>query len=553
MATPEIKLSRDPVSSEEASLDRDIEKSEQIPDVRSDTSADLPMIYHYLTFETELPSPTSLQSENGDAVQAPESPDLRNLISPFTWSDTRKTYTTWLTCAVTVLTAMTAGSYAAAAEQLMKEWGISQVAFNVGITMFTTGFATAPMVLAPFSELNGRYPVFVTTGILFLTCQLCCGLTRSYGGMLAARFFVGVGGSTFSSMVGGVFSDIYHTEDRNKPMALFSGAALIGTGLGPLFAGFVAQNVSWRWVFYVQAIVDALVILLVAATFRETRGSVLLSRRAKTLNGWYAAREEAGYTGFDMHVEGKVEKESQRIRWKVKADEDRETLAKMIGISVYRPFHLLSTEPVVFFFSLWVAFSWAVLYLTFSSIPLVFTTNHGFTVQQNGAVFAAMCVGAALATMLSIYQEKIARHYGKLSSTPEGRLYFSCIESALMPIGLFWFGWTSFPSVDWILPTLAIGCATVGIYSIYLAVFNYLADTYHRYASSALAAQSFCRNMLGGIFPLLTDQMFNAMTYQGASSFLGGTGALLTLVPWVLIFFGPRIRKRSKFASEIME
>ena len=553
MAPPEIKLPQGPDLSEEVSIEGDVEKSERRNDVRPPSDAQAAIVYHYLTFETELPSPTNWQSQKNGVVNPPEPPDLRNLISPFTWSESRKTYTTWLSSAVTVLTAMTAGSYAAASEQLMEEWDISQVAFNVGITAFTTGFATAPMVLAPFSELNGRKPVFVITGTLFVICQLCCGLTRSYGGMLAARFFAGVGGSTFSTMVGGVVSDIYQTADRNTPMALFSGAALFGTGLGPLFAGFVAQNVSWRWVFYVQAILDALIILLVAVSFKETRGSVLLSRRAKALNKWYAAMEEAGYIGFSLHVEGKTKRKSERIRWKVKADEERESLAKMIGISVFRPFHLLSTEPVVFFFSLWVAFSWAVLYLTFSSIPLVFSTNHGFTLQETGAVFAAMCVGAALSTLLSIYQEKVARHYGKMSSTPEGRLYFSCIESALMPIGLFWFGWTSFPSLHWILPALAIGCATMGVFSIYLAVFNYLVDTYHRYASSALAAQSFCRNMLGGIFPLIADQMFNRMTYQGASSFLGGVGALLTLVPWVLVFFGPRIRARSKFASEIMD
>lgn len=40
---------------------------------------------------------------------------------------------------------------------------------------------------------------------------------------------------------------------------------------------------------------------------------------------------------------------------------------------------------------------------------------------------------------------------------------------------------------------MAIGVATIGIFSIYLAVFSYLADVYHRYASSALAAQSFCK------------------------------------------------------------
>ena len=554
MATPEIKLAKDPPELENHG------KSKIEPEYRfgernggnEDLSAshakqeELPIVYHYLTFETELPSPSTL------AVPSPAPPDLRDYVSPFTWSDSRKTFITWLSCAVTVVTAYTAGSYSSASAQMSQYWGVSQVAILVGITTFTTGFAIAPMVLAPFSELNGRKPVFVVTGILFVVCQLCCAVTRSYPGMLVARFFAGVGGSTFSTMVGGVVADIYHAQDRNTPMALFSGAALFGTGLGPLCSGFIAQHVSWRWVFYVQVMSCGFLILLVMGFFKETRGSVLLSRRAAILNKWYEAREKAGLKGFEMPVDEHGTKESQRIRWKVKSDEDRESLAKMIGISVYRPFHLLLTEPVVFFFSLWIAFSWSVLYLTFSSIPLVFSTNHHFNTEQNGAVFAAMCVGALLSTILSIYQEKVARHYGKLSNTAEGRLYFSCIESVLMPIGLFWFGWTSFPSIHWIVPTLAVGCATMGIFSIYLAVFNYLADTYHRYASSALAAQSFCRNMMGGVFPLVTGAMFHKMTFAGASSFLGGMGAVLTIVPWVLVFYGPRIRARSKFASEIM-
>lgn len=135
---------------------------------------------------------------------------------------------------------------------------------------------------------------------------------------------------------------------------------------------------------------------------------------------------------------------------------------------------------------------------------------------------AAVSIGALLATVLSIYQEKFAMRIGKMSSTPEGRLLFACVESVLMPIGLFWFGWTSFPSVPWIVPTIAVGCATMGIFSIYLATFNYLADTYHRYASSAIAAQSFCRNVLAGVFPLVAEQMFRNLGYPGASSLLGG-------------------------------
>ncbi|KAF2876940.1 major facilitator superfamily domain-containing protein [Massariosphaeria phaeospora] len=512
------------------------------------------IVYHYLTFETHLPSPTTIHPSKNGQEPPPAPPDLANYISPFDWSSTRKNMIIWVSCIITTFTAFSAGAYSPGVGQMSEEWGVSNVACLVGITTFTTGFAIAPMVLAPFSEIQGRRPVFIVSGLLFVICQLCTGLTGSYAGMLVVRFFVGVGGSTFSTMVGGVVSDIYHAEDRNKPMALFSGAALFGTGLGPLVCGFIAQNTTWRWIFYLQTITCGSVVALIIVVFKETRGSVLLSRKATMLNKWYEAREAAGYYGFNMPRPNKPELTNpQRIRWKVKADEERSSITKMVGISLYRPFHLLLTEPVVFWFSLWVAFSWAVLYLTLAAIPLVFQRNHDFSLQQANAVFAAMCLGSILATILSIYQEKIAKRYGKLVNTPEGRLYFACVESGCMPIGLFMFGWSSARQVHWIVPAIAICIATIGIFAIYLAVFNYLADTYHRYASSALAAQSFCRNMLGGIFPLITTQMYNRLGFGAASSLLGGIGTLLTLVPWILVFYGPRIRARSKFASEIMD
>ncbi|KAF7938125.1 hypothetical protein BELL_0027g00130 [Botrytis elliptica] len=539
------------------------------PATQSALHSSSPIIYHYLTFETLIPSPTSNVSSDGSSATAPPRPQLKKYTSPFDWPESRKRFTVFLSCMATMLTAYTAGAYSPAVKQMSEYWHVSDIAILAGITTFCFGFAIAPMALAPFSELNGRKPIFIASGLLFFITQICCAVTRSYPGMLVARFFVGCGSSVFSTMVGGVISDIHHKEGRNTSMSLFSGAALFGTGFGPLVSGFIAQNTSWRWVFWVQVITNGLLLIAITLFFPETRGSILLSRKAKCLNKWYEEREEAGFFGIDMPTSASGEKyESQRIRWKVKSDEERESLLQMIKISVYRPFHLLFTESVVFFFSLWVAFAWAVLYLTFGSVPLVFETSHGFNLQQSGAVFAAMSIGATISTFISIYQEQwlvaclkwssnsakspgIIRRKIDLSS-PEARLYFACFQSALLPIGLFWFGWTQFSSIPWIVPTLAIGCATMGIYSIYLATFNYLADTYHRYASSALAAQSFCRNILGGIFPLIATIMFNNITFQGAASLLGGIGALLTIVPWVLTIYGPTIRLRSKFASEIM-
>ncbi|KAL5339033.1 major facilitator superfamily domain-containing protein [Aspergillus crustosus] len=501
----------------------------------------------YLELDTPLPTPWITAPPGPGQSPAPEAPNLEKYISPFLWPKWRKSMMTWISCVVTMLAGYSAGEITPASGPLTEDWDISAVVYNLGITLFCIGFALAPMVLAPFSEINGRRPIFVASGVLFVACIVACGGTRLFGGFLVARFFQGVGGSTFSTMVGGVISDIYHAEDRNTPMALFAGAALFGTGLAPLLSSAIVQHTSWRWIYWSHAIVSAVFVLIIFFFFKETRGSVLLSRKAYALNKYYEQLETAGHYGVLMGDSPKL----RRIRWKVKSDEQRESLVQMISISLYRPFRMLITEPVVFFFSLWVSFSWAVLYLQFGSIPLVFRTNHGFNLEQTGAVFTSMCVGALVITVISIYQEKLATRFNLLPPTPEARLYFVCIESILMPIGLFWFGWTSSPGTHWISPTIAIAFATMGIFSVYLAVFNYLADTYHRYASSAIAAQSCCRNLLGGVFPLVTNAMFNNLGFPEASSLLGAIGAVLCLVPWVLAVYGGKIRAKSRLAMEL--
>ncbi|KAJ6096553.1 hypothetical protein N7486_007299 [Penicillium sp. IBT 16267x] len=510
--------------------------------------------YLYLELETSLPTPCITLPPAAGQSAPPEAPSLEKYTSPFLWPAWRKWMMTWIACAVTALAGYSAGEVSPASEELCKEWGISSVVYNLSITIFCIGFALAPMVLAPFSEINGRRPIFVVSGVVFVACLVACGGTHSFAGLLVARFFQGCSSSTFSTMVGGVISDIFHAHDRNTPMALFSGAALFGTGLAPMLAGAVVTHTTWRWIYYSHAIVSSVFVVIIYFFFKETRGSVILSRKANALNKYYEKLEEAGHVGVMTFSEDKPEEKNvQRIRWKVESDEQRTSLLTAVQISLYRPFHMLFTEPVVFFFSLWVSFSWATLYLQFSSIPLVFRTNHNFNVEQTGAVFTSLCVGVIIITIISVYHDKIGSIIGrgKIPSTAEGRLYYVCIESILLPIGLFWFGWTSYPSIHWIVPTLAVGCAGMGIFSIYLATFNYLADTYHRYASSAIAAQSCCRNLLGGVFPLVTAAMFTNLGYPEASSLLGGIGFLLTLVPWILAFYGPRIRARSKMASEL--
>ncbi|KAF2664370.1 MFS multidrug transporter-like protein [Microthyrium microscopicum] len=502
----------------------------------------------YLSFDTDLPAPYIEKLSDHARKNLPPAPSLAKFQSPLQWKSSRKTVILCLGCIGTCLTAFSAGGYSPGALQMEDEWHVSHTAILVGITMFTCGFGIAPMLLAPFSEINGRKPVFLITGILFALCQLFCAITRSYAGMLLARFFLGVGGSTFSTMVGGVVSDIYSARDRNAAMAVFSASAMFGTGLGPLICGFIAQHLSWRWQFYLQFIMDSTLVILIAVLFSETRGSVLLSRKGKALNAWYEKLEAAGCPGVCT-----PNSSPRRIRWKVASDEERASIVTMLRISISRPFHLLFTEPILFSFSLWVTFSWMVLYLTLAAIPLVYAEVYNFDIQSQGAMFASLCIAAILFTPITILQEKWAYkynwfHFRQRSAAPEHRLIFSCVQSLLLPIGLFIFGWASRANISPAVGALGLMLATCGIFSIYLATFNYLADVYGVYASSALAAQSFCRNMAGGAIPLFTGAMYHKLGIGPASSVLGAIGLLLGVVPWVLLFWGERIRKRSPFA-----
>ncbi|WYZ41010.1 hypothetical protein EsH8_IV_001351 [Colletotrichum jinshuiense] len=480
--------------------------------------------------------------------------------SPFAWTVGKKTTVLFGTFFASTLAAYAAGAYAMAAVPLMQKWDLSNTEFNLGITLFVLGFGFAPMILALISEIYGRYWVFVGSGAVFFLGTLGCAVTASFPGMLVSRLIAGNGASVFATLTGGVVGDVFHKENRNTPMALYSLTIMIGGGLGPLVSGVIVDNLHWRWIFYVQMITVGTTTLAIFFFFDETRSNVVLQRKSEALNKHFESirLQSVGQPNVERKMlwqETRPLPEGPRrlVRVQFRAQfEGPELNLSIIWRSFSFPMKLLVTEPVVFWFSAWVSFAWAILYMQFNSIGLAFRTVYGFNSSQVGGVYTAVIVGSILGAAITILQDPIFRRLmPERMATPEGRLYSACAESLFLPIGLFWFGWGSSPSVPWIVPALAITSVTVGIFTVYLAVFNYLADTYHRYASSAQAAQSMCRNLLAGVFPLFTNVMFQRLGFGVAGSLLGGIGLLLSLVPWLLCIYGEKIRGRSPFAGQL--
>lgn len=141
-----------------------MEKSEMSPSIAD--SQEFESLY--LELDTPLPTPCITLPPGPGQSPPPDPPNLEKYTSPFLWPRWRKSLMTYISCAVTALAGYSAGEVSPASDELCKEWGISSVVYNLSITLFCVGFALAPMILAPFSEINGRRPIFIASGVLFV-------------------------------------------------------------------------------------------------------------------------------------------------------------------------------------------------------------------------------------------------------------------------------------------------------------------------------------------------------------------------------------------------
>ncbi|CAI7577485.1 unnamed protein product [Penicillium manginii] len=468
----------------------------------------------------------------------PNDPD-----NPFNWSKTYKWVLTITICFISILTGLPAGSYGAGNNYMAEKFHVQNEPFpNLAwaTTSWNMGAAFWPLIFVPLTESSGRMPGYFVSYFLLVVSLFPSAFAQNFATLVVTRFFGGGASSVSINIVGGSISDVWYGDKaRSLPMSLFGFTSVVGIALGP-FVGSAIQQIHkddpWRWIFYIQIIYNAALIPVFYLILRETRADVILRKRAKKLR-WE--------TGRPIYSESELNTTS---------------LLKLVQVSFERPTRMLLTEPVVIFFTLWVSFAWGILFLFFSSVSQTFSHNYGWGTFTTGLVQLAISAGAVIGTVVNPLQDWIYLNSAKRNRDnpgrpiPEARLYTSIPGSLLFAGGLFWYGWGSVGngSIHWIVPTLGIGCTGVGIYSIYMAVVNYLTDAYEKYAASALSAASLGRNTFGAFLPLASYQLFETLGYGWAGSLLGFVGVALSVVPVVLVLKGPEIRRRSPFMRESM-
>jgi hypothetical protein len=161
--------------------------------------------------------------------------------------------------------------------------------------------------------------------------------------------------------------------------------------------------------------------------------------------------------------------------------------------------------------------------------------------------------GVTCAAAYSIFDNK--RFVNVLSrcggtAAPEARLPPSLLGAVALPIGLFWFSWSTFPSVHWTVSILGTAPFGFGMVLVCLSILNYLIDAYVPYAASVLASATILRSVFGAVFPLFTSSMYRQLGVHWASSIPAFMALLFCPFPYLFYRYGAHIRARCKYAAE---
>ena len=290
----------------------------------------------------------------------------------------------------------------------------------------------------------------------------------------------------------------------------------------------MADAAGWRWLYWIQLIMSFVVWVLISFTVAETYAPTILGRRAKKL------RKE---TGNQDHV--------------TEQDLDIRPLSERLGVFLVRPFQLLFRELIVMLISLYMSVLYGLLYMFFVAYPIIFQKRKGYSAGITGLMFIPIAVGVVLSAMCAPavnnhYLKMVRKYNGKPPA--EVRLIPMMLSCWFVPVGLFIFAWTSYERLTWVGPCLAGLPVGFGFLFLYNAANNYLVDSYQHQAASALAAKTFIRSFWGAAVVLFTEQMYNRLGDQWASTLLAFLGLACCGIPFLFWFYGARIRARSKYA-----
>jgi len=453
--------------------------------------------------------------------------------NPFNWSIWKKRTITLIALVATFTTLIDGTIITAAHEAINDEFNISDAHFPNSywpVTTWALGGALSVLIILPLMEDFGVRAGFLGTYFVFICSVIPQAVAQSFVALCICRFLAGACVSVLANTSAAVISNVWDGDiARTIPISLYILAYLTGSSIGPVIGGVIIQSLGWRWIGYIQLIIYSALFPIYIMFFQESRGAVLLLRRQRKLAGKPAA-ESSTFKGAQ--------------------------LLHKLRRSIQRPLYMLVTEPVVFFITLWSAFTVGMIYMSTQSVEQVFRGLYDWKIPpacyvQSAIVLGQCCGWPTVLLSRRMFINSASRNKEKPGAyIPESRLYVSIAGSFIcLSGGLFVYAWTSFDFLPWIAPAMGIFLIGSGTTIVMNALTDYIVDAYSQYAGSAVAAVILGENVFSAFLPFATQDMYERLGFNWASTLLGFVALALSCVPVLLVVWGKDIRARSQFMN----
>jgi DHA2 family multidrug resistance protein len=134
-------------------------------------------------------------------------------------------------------------------------------------TWVLTSYLVSNAIVLPisgwFSSVLGRKRFFMICLAIFTVSSLLCGIAPSLAAIILFRILQGAGGGGLQPLAQAILADTFPPEKRGLAFALYAVTAIVAPTIGPTLGGWITDNYSWRWIFFINLPVGLLALFLV--------------------------------------------------------------------------------------------------------------------------------------------------------------------------------------------------------------------------------------------------------------------------------------------------